>query len=289
MPISLNSPTHSIHPFALSSHCCELASQVVHDVVIQKLPVRMILDRAGLVGNDGPTHHGTFDLTYMGCLPDVVIMAPSDEVELMNMVQTAYTIDDLPSCVRYPRGTGYGLEKLNDVLGYGLDEMPERGVTLEIGKGRVVKSGRHDGKDGGVSEKKSKIAILSIGTRLAPAIEAGRQLEESRPDVSVTVADARFMKPRDIELLRSLAKDHGTLITVEENSIGGFGDHVLHFLALDGLLDDGSTKVRPMVIPDQWIETAAQSEQYDEAGLNSKHILGTMERLLDPAKVPSMS
>ena len=140
-----------------------------------------------------------------------------------------------------------------------------------------------------MSEKKSKIAILSIGTRLAPAIEAGRQLEESRPDVSVTVADARFMKPLDIELLRSLAKDHGTLITVEENSIGGFGDHVLHFLALDGLLDDGSTKVRPMVIPDQWIETAAQSEQYDEAGLNSKHIFGTMERLLDPAKVPSMS
>merc|ERR1740138_1375212 len=183
--------------------CCSIYStfmqrgydQLVHDVVIQNLPVRFILDRAGLVGNDGPTHHGSFDLTYMGCLPDVVIMAPSDEVELMNMVQTAYTIDDLPSCVRYPRGTGYGLEKLNDVLGYGLDEMPERGVTLEIGKGRVVKSGRHDGKDGGVSEKKSKIAILSIGTRLAPAIEAGRQLEESRPDVSVTVADARFMKP----------------------------------------------------------------------------------------------
>ena len=115
-----------------------------------------------------------------------------------------------------------------------------------------------------------------------------RALEESRPDVAVTVADARYMKPLDIELLRSLAGDHGTLITVEENSIGGFGDHVLHFLALDGLLDDGTCRVRPMVIPDQWIETAAQSEQYDEAGLNAKHILGTMQRLLDPAMAPSM-
>jgi 1-deoxy-D-xylulose-5-phosphate synthase len=264
--------------------------QVVHDVVIQKLPVRMMLDRAGLVGNDGPTHHGTFDLTYMGCLPDVVIMAPSDEIDLMNMVQTAYTIDDMPSCVRYPRGTGYGLEKLNDVFGYGLDEMPEKGVTLEIGKGRVVKSGRADGKPlPSPGDKSKKLAILSIGTRLAPAIEAARALEDLRSDVSVTVADARFMKPLDIGLLRSLAEEHGTLLTVEENSIGGFGDHVLHFLALDGLLDDGTTKVRPMVIPDQWIETAAQSEQYDEAGLNAKHILGTLQRLLDPAMVPSMT
>mmetsp|Transcript_96962 Transcript_96962/g.277430 ORF Transcript_96962/g.277430 Transcript_96962/m.277430 type:complete len:713 (+) Transcript_96962:89-2227(+) len=238
--------------------------QVVHDVVIQGLPVRMILDRAGLVGNDGPTHHGSFDLAYMGCLPNIVIMAPSDELELMNMIQTAYGIDDMPSVVRYPRGTGYGIEKLNSLFNYKLDEMPEKGKAVEIGKGRIIREGR--------SKAKTQVAVLSIGTRLGQALEAANTLEESDPDLGVTVADARFMKPLDIDLLRKLAKENSVLLTVEEGSIGGFGDHVLHFLAGDGALDNGTLKVRPMVLPDAFIETAAQSEQYDAAGLNAKHI-----------------
>ncbi|CAN0176576.1 unnamed protein product, partial [Ectocarpus fasciculatus] len=143
--------------------------QVMHDVVVQKLPVRMILDRAGLVGNDGPTHHGSFDLTYLGTLPHIVIMAPSDEIELMNMIQTAYAIDDMPSVVRYPRGTGYGLEKLNSLFGYELDEMPTKGEEVEIGKGRIVRRPR--------ATARQKAVILSLGTRLAPSLEAAIQLE----------------------------------------------------------------------------------------------------------------
>mmetsp|Transcript_61289 Transcript_61289/g.138718 ORF Transcript_61289/g.138718 Transcript_61289/m.138718 type:complete len:394 (-) Transcript_61289:233-1414(-) len=249
--------------------------QVVHDVVLQRLPVRMILDRSGLVGNDGPTHHGTFDLAYMGCLPDIVIMAPADEIELMNMIVTAAGIDDMPSVVRYPRGTGYGKEKLNKLLGYKLESMPEKGKALPIGKGRVIKTA--DKREAGRPGK--RVALLSLGTRLEPAMEAALKLEEMNPDVTVTVADARFMKPLDIDLIRSLASEHDVLITLEEGSVGGFGDHVLHFLALDGALDDGKLKVRPMVLPDRFIETAAQSEQYDDAGLAAKHIYGTALRL----------
>lgn len=241
--------------------------QVVHDVVIQKLPVRMILDRAGLVGNDGPTHHGTFDLAYMGCLPDLVIMAPSDEVELMNMVRTAHGIDDLPSVLRYPRGTGYGLETLNNLFGYNLEAMPEEGVTLEIGKGRVVRKGRS-----GITNRKQRVALLSIGTRLSKSLEAANNIEAQHEDLCVTVADARFMKPLDHDLIRSLVLEHGVLITVEEGSIGGFGDHVIHFLTDDGALDKGDLKVRSMVIPDRFIEAGAQSEQYEDAGLNTHHI-----------------
>jgi len=254
--------------------------QVVHDVVLQRLPVRMILDRAGLVGNDGPTHHGTFDLAYMGCLPDLVIMAPSDELELMNSIVTVADIDDMPSVVRYPRGTGYGVEKLNDLFGYGLDEMPEAGKAVPIGKGRIIKEAANEAAPG------KRIAILSLGTRLLPAVEAARKLEEVNSDVSVTVADARFMKPLDIDLIRELASGHDVLVTVEEGSIGGFGDHVLHFLAFDGALDDGKLKVRPMVLPDRFIETAAQSEQYDDAGLAAKHIYGTALSLASPGNVP---
>jgi len=246
--------------------------QVVHDVVLQGLPVRMILDRSGLVGNDGPTHHGTFDLAYMGCLPNIVIMAPSDEVELQSMVVTAAGIDDLPSVVRYPRGTGYGIEKLNDLFGYNLDEMPTRGTALPIGKGRVICK---------AADRKHKVAILNLGTRLASSVEAARKLELTNPDIGVTVADARFMKPLDIVLIRALAEEHSVLVTIEEGSVGGFGDHVLHFLALDGQLDKGTLKVRPMVLPDRFIETAAQSEQYEDAGLQSKHIYSTLLQLVD--------
>jgi len=252
--------------------------QVIHDVAIQKLPVRFILDRAGLVGNDGPTHHGSFDLAYLACIPGLVICAPSDELELKNMVQTVYELDTLPSCLRYPRGSALGVEKLNDLFGYGLTELPAAGEAVPIGKGRVIREARE-----GCS---SRVAILSIGTRLAPAVEAARAIEEEEGSVGVTVADARFMKPLDTELVTKLAEEHDVLITVEEGSIGGFGDHVLHFLALNGLLDEGKLKVRPMVLPDKYIEAASQSEQYEEAGLNTKFIKATALKLLGRQKVP---
>mmetsp|Transcript_14383 Transcript_14383/g.37311 ORF Transcript_14383/g.37311 Transcript_14383/m.37311 type:complete len:723 (+) Transcript_14383:19-2187(+) len=246
--------------------------QVVHDVAIQKLPVRMILDRAGLVGNDGPTHHGSFDLSYLGCIPGLVICAPSDEVELRNMVQTIYTLDHVPTCLRFPRGSALGLDKLNDYFGYDLDEIPATGAVLPVGKGRIIKHADTDAKQ--------KVAYLTIGTRLAPAIEAARAIEAANPEVGVTVADARWMKPLDTELIDELVAAHDILITVEENSIGGFGDHVLHYLALSGALDNGSIKVRPMVLPDKYIEAGSQSEQYEEAGLNAAFIENTALTLL---------
>ncbi|KAH8057962.1 transketolase [Aureococcus anophagefferens] len=167
-------------------------------------------------------------------------MAPAEEVDLRNMIATAYAIDDKPSCVRYPRGTGYGLEKLNDLFDLGLTEVPEAGEVLPVGKGRIIKDG------------------------------AAKELEGEYDDVAVTVADARFMKPLDIDLVRKLAKENDVLITIEENSVLGFGDYVLHFLALDGALDDGNLKVRPMVLPDAFIETATQFQQYEAAGLNAR-------------------
>jgi len=246
--------------------------QVVHDVALQKLPVRMILDRAGLVGNDGPTHHGSFDLAYLGCIPGLVICAPSDELELRKMVQTVYELDSVPSCLRFPRGSALGIEKLNDLFDYDLQEMPAKGTALPVGKGRIVREASPD------AEK--RVAILSIGTRLAAAVEAARALEEANPSVGVTVADARWMKPLDVELIKRLAEEHSVLVTVEEGSIGGFGDHVLHFLALSGLLDDGRLKVRPMVLPDKYIEAASQSEQYEEAGLTKEFMQNTVLKLL---------
>jgi len=252
--------------------------QVVHDVAIQKIPVRFILDRAGLVGNDGPTHHGSFDLAYLGCIPGLAILAPSDEVELKNMVRTVYEMDNMPSCLRYPRGSALGVEKLNDLFGYGLTEIPAEGEALPIGKGRVIKQ---------IGEgKTAKVAILSIGTRLAPAVEAARNIEAADDQVGVTVADARWMKPLDTELITALAEEHDVLITVEEGSIGGFGDHVLHYLALNGLLDDGKLKVRPMVLPDKYIEAGTQAEQYNEAGLTANFIEATALKLLgkDPSR-----
>ncbi|KAL1495696.1 hypothetical protein AB1Y20_016559 [Prymnesium parvum] len=253
--------------------------QVIHDCAIQKLPVRFILDRAGLVGNDGPTHHGSFDLAYLGCIPDIVVCAPSDEVELMNMVHTVYSIDSLPSALRYPRGSALGLEKLNDLFGYELEEMPEKGTVLPVGKGRVIRQAR--------AGAKSRVAILSLGTRLACAVTAARALEEADGKVGVTVADARWMKPLDTELVGKLAEEHDILITVEEGSIGGFGDHVLHFLALSGRLDEGKLKVRPMVLPDKYIEAAGQGEQYEEAGLSAGFIENTARKLLGKQSVLS--
>jgi len=253
--------------------------QLIHDVALQQLPVRFILDRAGLVGNDGATHHGTFDLAYAACVPDIVIMAPADEIELQNMVETSYSINNRPSIVRFPRGSGYGYDILNDIYSDVVNNKQEvlssyingdlslttRGKVLSIGKGRIIKQA--------LLGKKYRVAILSIGTRLVAAVKAAREVEKLHGDISVTVADARFMKPLDEDLIRSLAQQHEVLITVEEGSKGGFGAHVLHYLVDSGLMDNTNLKVRTMYIPDIWIEAGTQKEQYDIAGLNENDII----------------
>ena len=221
--------------------------QVVHDVAIQRLPVRFAIDRAGLVGADGPTHAGSFDVTYLACLPGFVVMAAADEAELKHMVATAVAIDDRPSSLRYPRGEGIGVE------------MPVIGTPLEIGKGRILREG-------------TKVAILSLGTRLAEALKAADHL--SALGLSTTVADARFAKPLDEDLIARLAIGHEVLITVEEGSIGGFGSHVLDFLARSGLLDRG-LKIRPMALPDIFIDQDKPEKMYDIAGLNAAQIAET--------------
>jgi len=219
--------------------------QVVHDVAIQKLPVRFAIDRAGLVGADGPTHAGSFDVAYLGCLPHFVIMAAADEVELRHMVATAVAIDDRPSAFRYPRGEGVGVE------------MPNVGVPLEIGKGRIIREG-------------TSIALLSLGTRLEEAKAAADMLGSM--GLSTTVADARFAKPIDEQLVRQLAKNHEVLLTIEEGSIGGFGSHVLAFLADEGLLDRG-LKVRTLVLPDCFIDQEKPEKMYELARLDCNSIV----------------
>ena len=226
--------------------------QVVHDVAIQKLPVRFAIDRAGLVGADGATHAGSFDIAYLGCLPDMVIMAAADEAELVHMVATAAAIDDRPSAFRYPRGEGVGVE------------MPAEGRPLEIGKGRIVRGG-------------TTVAILSLGTRLKEALKAAEQLATF--GLSTTVADARFAKPLDTDLIARLAREHEVLVTIEEGSIGGFSSYVLHYLATSGLLDRG-LKVRPMVLPDTFIEHGKPGVMYEEAGLGAAAIVETVFKAL---------
>ncbi len=221
--------------------------QVVHDVAIQNLPVRFAIDRAGLVGADGATHAGSFDVAYLGCLPNFVIMAAADELELMHMVATAAQIDDRPSAFRYPRGEGVGIE------------LPVRGTPLEIGKGRILREG-------------TKIALLSFGTRLGECLVAAEDL--AAKGLSATVADARFAKPLDTDLIRRLAREHEVLITIEEGSVGGFASQVLQYLASNGLLDHG-LKVRPMILPDRFIDHAAPAKQYEQAGLNAPAIVAT--------------
>jgi len=222
--------------------------QLVHDVDLQKLPVRFAMDRAGLVGADGPTHAGAFDLAYLCCLPNMVVMAAADEAELVHMVATAAAYNDGPIAFRYPRGEGVGVE------------MPERGQVLEIGKGRVIREG-------------SKIAILSLGTRLAESLLAAEDL--SARGFSTTVADARFAKPLDRDLIRRLAANHEVLVTVEEGSRGGFGAHVLQFLAEDGLLDRG-LKVRTMTLPDAYQDHDSPEKMYEAAGLDAKGVVSTV-------------
>ncbi|KAM1818754.1 hypothetical protein ACFX11_000518 [Malus domestica] len=232
--------------------------QVIHDVDLQKLPVRFAMDRAGLVGADGPTHCGAFDITYMACLPNMVVMAPSDEAELMNMVATAAAIDDRPSCFRFPRGNGIGA----------LLPVNNKGTPLEVGKGRILMEG-------------SRVAILGYGSIVQQCVEAANKLKTR--DIHVTVADARFCKPLDSKLIKQLAREHEILITVEEGSIGGFGSHVSHFLSLSGILD-GPLKLRAMVLPDRYIDHGAQQDQLEEAGLSSRHILATVLFLLGRPK-----
>nr|XP_010938854.1 probable 1-deoxy-D-xylulose-5-phosphate synthase, chloroplastic isoform X3 [Elaeis guineensis] len=228
--------------------------QVIHDVDLQKLPVRFAMDRAGLVGADGPTHCGSFDVTYMACLPNMVVMAPSDEAELFHMVATAAAIDDRPSCFRYPRGNGVGVP-----LPAG-----NKGVPLEVGKGRILIEGE-------------RVALLGYGAAVQGCLAAASLLEEH--SLKVTVADARFCKPLDHALIRSLARSHELLITVEEGSIGGFGSHVAQFMSLDGLLD-GTTKWRPVVLPDRYIDHGSPADQLSEAGLTPSHIAATVFNIL---------
>ncbi|CAN1288447.1 Probable 1-deoxy-D-xylulose-5-phosphate synthase 2, chloroplastic [Linum perenne] len=232
--------------------------QVVHDVDLQKLPVRFAMDRAGLVGADGPTHCGAFDITYMACLPNMVVMAPSDEAELMHMVATAAAIDDRPSCFRFPRGNGVGA----------ILPLHNKGTPLEVGKGRILMEG-------------TRVAILGYGTIVQQCIDAGTMLKAR--DIRVTVADARFCKPLDTELIKKLAKEHEILITVEEGSIGGFSSHVSHFLSLSGILD-GPLKLRAMVLPDRYIEHGSAEDQIQQVGLSSKHITATVLSLLGKPK-----
>ncbi|KAJ6722076.1 1-D-DEOXYXYLULOSE 5-PHOSPHATE SYNTHASE-RELATED [Salix viminalis] len=228
--------------------------QVVHDVDLQKLPVRFAMDRAGLVGADGPTHCGAFDVTFMACLPNMVVMAPSDEAELFHMIATATAIDDRPSCFRYPRGNGVGVQ------------LPpgNKGIPLEVGKGRMLIEGE-------------RVALLGYGTAVQSCLAAASIVEHH--GIRLTVADARFCKPLDHALIRSLAKSHEILITVEEGSIGGFGSHVAQFLALDGLLD-GKLKWRPVVLPDRYIDHGSPADQLVEAGLTPSHIAATVFNIL---------
>ncbi|MEA2928715.1 MAG: 1-deoxy-D-xylulose-5-phosphate synthase [Hyphomicrobiales bacterium] len=219
--------------------------QVVHDVAIQRLPVRFVLDRAGLVGADGPTHAGSFDIAYLGCLPGFVLMAAADEAELAHMVATQVAIDDRPSALRYPRGDGVGVE------------MPEFGVPLEIGKGRILREG-------------TSVALLSYGGRLQECHKAADML--AAQGLTPTVADARFAKPLDTDLVLRLAKEHEVLITIEEGAIGGFGAYVLQTLAEHGALDAG-LKVRCMVLPDSFIDQDSPAAMYAKAGLDAKGIV----------------
>jgi 1-deoxy-D-xylulose-5-phosphate synthase len=239
--------TDGFKPFAAiySTFLQRAYDQVVHDIAIQRLPVRFAIDRAGLVGADGPTHAGAFDVTYLGCLPGFVLMAAADEAELVHMVATAVAIDDRPSALRYPRGEGLGVP------------MPVEGKPLEIGKGRIIQEGH-------------KVALLSYGARLGECLKAAKEL--TALGLSATVADARFAKPLDVGLLARLAREHEVLVTIEEGAIGGFGTYVLQALAEQGLLDHG-LRIRCMILPDQFIDQDTPAAMYAQAGLDAHAIV----------------
>ena len=241
--------TEGFRPFAAiySTFLQRAYDQIVHDVAIQSLPVRFAIDRAGLVGADGQTHAGSYDVAYLSCLPGFVVMAAADEAELVHMVATAVSIDDRPCAFRYPRGEGVGVE------------MPESGEVLEIGKGRIIREG-------------GTIALLSFGARLQECLNAAEEL--AARGLSTTVADARFAKPLDHDLLRRLVAEHEVLVTIEEGAVGGFGSHVLQFLGADGLLDRG-IKIRTMTLPDFFVAHDSPAKQYEAAGLTVPDIVAT--------------
>ena len=239
--------TEGFKPFATiySTFLQRAYDQVVHDIAIQRLPVRFAIDRAGLVGADGPTHAGSFDVTYLGCLPGFVLMAASDEAELVHMVATQVAIDDRPSALRYPRGEGRGVP------------MPAEGIPLEIGKGRILREGH-------------KVALLSYGARLGECLKAADEL--AALGLSTTVADARFAKPLDTDLVLRLAREHEVLVTIEENAVGGFGSFVLQALCDHGVLDSG-LKIRTMVLPDLFLDQDTPAAMYAKAGLDAQGIV----------------
>lgn len=241
--------TEGFRPFAAiySTFLQRGYDQIVHDVAIQQLPVRFAIDRAGMVGADGATHMGFYDVTYLSCLPKFVVMAAADEAELVHMVATAAKIDDRPSAFRYPRGEGVGVE------------MPEEGIPLAIGKGRIIREG-------------SRVALLSFGARLSEAMKAADELAAC--GYPATVADARFAKPLDQDLVRRLATEHEVLITVEEGAVGGFAAHVMQFLANEGVFDKG-LKFRPMNFPDRFFDHDKPDQQYEDAGLTAANIVAT--------------
>jgi 1-deoxy-D-xylulose-5-phosphate synthase len=249
-------------PFAViySTFLQRAYDQVVHDVAIQRLPVRFALDRAGLVGADGPTHAGAFDVAYLGCLPGFVIMAAADEADLVHMVATAAAIDDRPSAVRYPRGEGIGVP------------LPAEGIPLEIGKGRILREGH-------------KVALLSFGARLPECLKAADEL--AAYGLSATVADARFAKPLDVDLVLRLAREHEVLVTIEEGAIGGFGSFVLHDLAEAGMLDRG-LKVRSMVLPDIFQDQDSPAAMYAKAGLDAKAIVSKVFEAIGKGKAETV-
>ena len=238
--------TEGYKPFATiySTFLQRAYDQVVHDVAIQNLPVRFAIDRAGLVGADGPTHAGSFDITYLATLPNFIVMAASDEAELVRMINTAVTINDRPCAFRYPRGNGYGVE------------LPSIKETIEIGKARIIQEGK-------------QICLLSLGTRLEECKIAASELKNK--GITTTIIDARFAKPLDKELILKSANTHEVLITIEEGSIGGFGSHVANLLAENGIFDKG-LKFRSMILPDAFIDQDTPEKMYDVAGLNAKHI-----------------
>ena len=238
--------TEGYKPFATiySTFLQRAYDQVVHDVAIQNLPVRFAIDRAGLVGADGPTHAGSFDITYLATLPNFIVMAASDEAELVRMINTAVTINDKPCAFRYPRGNGYGVE------------LPSIKETIEIGKARIIQEGK-------------QICLLSLGTRLEECKISASELKNK--GITTTIIDARFAKPLDKELILKSAHTHEVLITIEEGSIGGFGSHVSNLLAENGIFDKG-LKFRSMILPDVFIDQDTPEKMYDVAGLNAKHI-----------------
>ena len=247
--------TEGYKPFAAiySTFLQRAYDQVVHDVAIQNLPVRFAIDRAGLVGADGPTHAGTFDITYLSTLPNFVVMGASDEAELVRMINTAVSINDRPSAFRYPRGNGLGVK------------LPEINEILKIGEGKIVKEGK-------------KVAILSFGGRLQESLKAANSLEAK--GISTTVADARFAKPLDKKLIMDLCLNHEVLITIEEGSIGGFGSHVFQMLSERGIFDKG-LKIRSMILPDQFIDQDTPENMYKAAGLDAQAI---EQRIVDVLK-----